>query len=257
MTYILDAIERKKEQSHQFDYMFRVEMPNLSMSTGGQIMEGIGDFIGGAIDYLTGARGAGGREVTVFGYGKQGAGGGNIEINHRVFSVNTPFPTIETFKNTERASFFYTAAHNGIGTLTASIDEMEDGATLKYITEWMNLIKNPDGTYNPPVEYKRDILVYMMSAATEDLHMLRYKNFFPTEISNASWSYEGGGVRQYEVVFTGDDVEYEFMSSGKVESLAQRAASELKDGSYAALGEAIMKNGVWSVVKEAAADWWK
>lgn len=134
--------------------------------------------------------------------------GGGPEINHRVYSVNTPFRTIEPFKNTVAGHFFYTAGHGDIGGLSARIEEMADGLTFSYLMDWQKRVRNPDGTYNPPATYLRNIVVVSLDAAGRDLKKITYKHCFPSEITPVSWSYDNSNIQGYEVTFTGSDITF-------------------------------------------------
>lgn len=137
-------------------------------------------------------------------------------LSHRVFSVDMPYQSFEISKNTYGSSFFHTASNNEVGTMSMKIDEYEDGDTLRYLEAWRALICNPDGTYNPPASYKRDIRFIKMSSSGLDLHVTVYKNCFPNEISPSGYSYDANSITQYSVTLTGDTVEHIFIPANDV-----------------------------------------
>lgn len=141
------------------------------------------------------------------------------EINHRVFSVNAPTTEFESSKNTDMGTFMYSAGHADIGTLNLVIDEMEDGATLSYILEWQKKMKNDDGTYNPPADYKFDIKVIRMSASKMEGSTHVYKAYFPTSIEAMTFSHDSNQVLQYSITFTGDDVQHEMIKPAQLKGL--------------------------------------
>lgn len=193
------AIAYKKQQLPQFEHMWRVTLPELNSkgmndSTGKGILnviKAVRDFIFGAPDV-------------------------EDDVSHRVASIDFPYRSYGENRHTFGSTYFHTAGQYEIGNCTIRVDEFEDCKTLKYFTEWQDLISNPDGTYNPPVVYKRDLILTRMAASGSDLHVSIYKNCWPKEISPASFSYESGGILQYTVVLVGDYVEHNIMPAEEV-----------------------------------------
>ena len=199
---IQKAIERKKSQLPQFEHMWRVTLPELNT-------KGVSDSTGkGLLNTL--------KKVKDFIFGTPDIGD---DLSHRVYSVDFPYRSFSVNKNTFGSTFFTTPGNFEVGSCSIRVDEFEDGKTLKYFTDWHDMMVNDDGTYNPPVAYKRDLILTRMSASGADLHVSIYKNCFPSEISPSSMSYESGGVLQYHVVLSGDYVEHTIIDAGKAKSL--------------------------------------
>lgn len=204
---IKDALARKNEQSPQYDYMWRVELPSLAAPIDtsldfmdrvdtdtpprgnlAKIASGVGEFASNLSGIATG--------VTT----------PMADINHRVATFDTPYFQMDTKKITDRNSYWYSASNNDIGAINITMDEFEDGATYRYLNDWKNLIVNADGTYNPPAAYKRTVKFIRMSATNLDLHVHFYEGYFISELSNIQNSYEGNGVLQYTATLTGDNI---------------------------------------------------
>ena len=141
------------------------------------------------------------------------------EIDHRIVSIDVPFTQYDTRKNIDGSAFMYTASNSDIGNVTLRVDEMEDGLTLKYFLAWQGLIENEDGSKNLPYFYKRDIVLWRMTASGRDTHISIYQGYFPTEIAPASYNYESGGIMQHTITCTGDDVAHAFVTADDVRSL--------------------------------------
>lgn len=208
-----DAISRKVQQNHKTDYEWFVELPDLD----------IGAFDKAGVSFKTsGLLGAAGSLLSslVSGVGETVAIVPSNDrtpqeiVSHRVYSITTPYTTFESNKNTDKGSFWYSAMHSDIGNLTLVIDEMEDCNTLQYINDWMDLLKNEDGTHNLPWEYKRNIIFYQLNRKKDEIHKSVYTGYYPVEISPVSWSYDGTSVLQYSVTFTGDSVTHEKSEPG-------------------------------------------
>lgn len=191
-TTIGDHISKKLTQNPQFDYLFMMEMPDVSVDKGNPTNS----------------------PFPLNANPNAGIGGARVatdEINHRVFSVNAPMTEFESNKNTDMGTFMYSAGHADIGTLNLVIDEMEDGATLAYLLEWQKKMKNADGTYNPPYAYKNDIKVIRLSASKLEASVHVYRAYFPTNIEAMAFSHDSNQILQYNVTFTGDSVEHQMI----------------------------------------------
>lgn len=273
MSIIADALERKKEQLPQFDYMWRVELPEITVHgmmdpTGAALLNtavpalnilggdgaipgieriinsanstisGVQDTIGGyaqkSIDFARKAAsnipgyqsiesffsgsnplsGVLGSQAAISSLGKARAQGSSL--SHRVFGVDMPYTAFEIEKHTYATTFVHTAANHEVGAMSMKIDEYEDGDTLRYLEAWRALIKNPDGTYNPPASYKRDIRFIKMASSGLDLHVTIYRGCFPSDIGTSSFSYDSSSITQYNVTFTGDIIEHIFIPANDV-----------------------------------------
>lgn len=217
MASIKDSLSRKKEQHPQYDYLWRVELPNLDMMTGGMLSSGLGmsnSFSGGinvrnALSFADRALNVSGSVIPQ-----------DInDLNHRVYSFSAPFKSFDTNKVTSGPSFTYTASQSDIGGISMVIDEMEDGKTLEYFNKWMGLIEPNNWYHNAPAVYKRDIRYIKMSATKLDLHYSVFRGYFPTEISPIESSYDGNGIMQLNVTLTGDSVDHVVIPEAQVVSM--------------------------------------
>ena len=200
MSTIGDALAKKKQQLPQFEYLFRVSLPILD-SNGMQ---------GGSIEQNHQARFNGQYRMMQ----------SPFDINHRVYSVDAPFVSFDTDKNTSADTFMYTARNKDIGTVSMRIDEYEDGLTLDYLLKWQSLMGDENGR-NPPAVYKGNIKVIRATSTLADAHVHLYTGYFPTEISPISYSHESNGVMQYQVTFTGDDVVHRLVPASTIRQQAQ------------------------------------
>ena len=195
MARIGDTLARKSEQLPQFDYLFRVDLPDIP-STGFSIEYPITD---GSVQGFSGAE----------------------DISHRVYSVNAPLTEFETKKNTKRDTFFYTTTSSDIGSISLRLDEYEDGKSLQYLLAWQDLFGNEMGR-NPPAAYKGNVRVIRMSSLMSDVHVHYYTGYFPNSISPMAFSYDTNGVLQYEVTFTGDSVTHMIIPAGQVKAAIEQ-----------------------------------
>lgn len=218
MSDILTAIERKKNQNPQMDYMWRMELPSLVQGANSPYPE------------ITACSQRNGTEID--------------DLSNRVTSIEAPMPSFETKKNTSGASFFFTATNNEIGNISIKIDEMEDGLTLDYFNCWKSSIVNEDGLYYPPVAYKKTIKVVRLSTTGEDIHYTRYIGCFPTGVSPINYSYESSGIMQYNVTFTGDRVEHYIIPAYQIKQAVNQAQESFKGRGKPGFGKGNIGGGI-------------
>lgn len=145
------------------------------------------------------------------------------DVSTRVNSFESPNVMFETKKNMIGSSYFYTVANNDRGNISMRVDEMEDGLTMAYFELWKNSIMNERGMYYPPATYKKTIKHVRLSNTGEDIHFTRFIGFFPTSISPISYSYEGTGIVQYNISFSGDKIEHYIVPTGEIRTAINAA----------------------------------
>lgn len=143
------------------------------------------------------------------------------EISQRITNVSVPFRIMETESAQSRNTYWKFATKSDIGPLSFDIIEHEDGKTLQYLTGWQNLIMNDNGTYNPPVAYKKDIIVARLGAHGAPVIFHLYKGFFISNISELTTDYETSDFVRYQVTLTGDDVLHASIPWSDVESASE------------------------------------
>lgn len=135
-----------------------------------------------------------------------------LEVSSRVVSVSVPYDTLETDKANHGNSFWYFAKSVDIGSITMEVLEYEDGLTYKYFRAWQKLIANYNGTFNPPVVYKRDVRFFRLDTNKEDVLVDTYHNYFVSGIGESSNDYESNSLVRLTVTLTGDSVSREIKS---------------------------------------------
>lgn len=136
----------------------------------------------------------------------------NIEdINLRVVEVTEPHITFDKGEVGRNNGKWFVAKQNEMGDFVIEIEEYEDGLTLEYLNTWKDLMVNENGTYNPPVFYKRDINFFKISSLkannqgnTLDVHKRTLKGCFVNSISDVSYSYDSNDIVRYSVTFSVD-----------------------------------------------------
>jgi hypothetical protein len=216
MGFIADALSRKNEQLHQTDYNWRLVLPTIDKS--GIVFAddriAYNNASDEAVDLLENAV-------------------DNREIIHRVNSIDLPTKNFEQVKNSLGDESWHMAGKTSIGQISIVVDEMEDGLTEQYFVNWMRLIRNSDGTYNPPGVYHRTITHYKTAGSGIDLNANIYKGVFPLEIQPISWSYEGNSVLQYRVSLSVDSVLYTFIPANVLKA---RIVAQQKKFGFALAG---------------------
>lgn len=129
-------------------------------------------------------------------------------LSSRITNISIPFSTIETDKQIIGNSYWYYAKQNDIGSISFEMHEYEDGLTLQWLNAWQSLMITQNGTYNPPVVYKKDLRFFRLSAEKRDIHLHVYKDYFISGIADMSNDYETNEITKYAVQLTGDSVEH-------------------------------------------------
>lgn len=223
---IADAMGRKKQQSPQYDFLWRVELPTLDTSSPDNFME----------EVMTGI---------------EGGSTAPDDINHRIDSIDTPIFNIDTKKVTSKNSYWFTASNSEVGQVTMTIQEMEDGKTMKYLMDWKKLIENEDGTYNPPAMYKKPITFYRLSATKLDLHKYVYEGYFITEIQTINNTYDGNDITTLSITFAGDKMKYEHVPAAEVQSKVMAKEIEIMGKQWVNNKTKIQNSGLQDFLKTA------
>lgn len=223
---IADHMARKQDQSPQYDFLWRVELPSLDLSGIDPTSNNAASRnpSGGFMDQVqANPQGLYGNVDT----GSQRAVTDMDDLNHRVYNIETPFYTFDAHAANGGSYKFHTAHHKEIGEMSITMDEFEDGKTLKYINDWTGLILRPDGTHNPPAMYKKTIRVYRLSATKLDLHVSTYEGCFLQGVSPLNLSQEGDGVMQYALSIMPDKVYHEVVPESRTRAMIWEAEQEI------------------------------
>lgn len=184
------AIQAEKFAMPQKDYLWRLQLPSLQTPP-----EAIDSMPQSALQRLSERTSGNSFDTEI--------------LSARIVNVQVPFFEISTDSQHYANSFWYYATTNDIGEITLEIEEHEDGQTFEYFNAWKNLIINENGTYNPPIYYKRELRYFKVANVQLDLGMHKYKGYFVSNISDLSNSYDSNDIMRYSVTLTGDDMEYE------------------------------------------------
>ena len=195
------ALAKKFEQNPQVDYLWRVVLPDLDTFVDPSGSGAMNAYIN---QYVTPQQGNSQLMTSLAPKGPTLA----EDISLRVYDITVPFISFSSRKSMDATKFRYAAEHGDIGTLQLSVDEFEDGLTLRYFTAWMDLIQNPDGSRNPPAYYKKNITFIKRTMSQTDSHFTTYQRFFPTEIAPLQYNYDGSQISQYSITLTGDGVKH-------------------------------------------------
>lgn len=199
---VSEVIQRKQSESPMRSYNWYIVLPDLT--NGLNSPDAVyGDGVKDTLDLFS--------EASI-----------NHKLSTRITNISVPFSTVETEKENQGNSFWYYAKSNDIGQISFEMYEYEDNLTHNYIEAWQNLMFNSNGTYNAPVIYKRDIILYRLSSNKEQLVQHIYKNYFISGVADITNDYESNDIVKYAVNLTGDSVVYKHrIESGFVKGVGQ------------------------------------
>lgn len=218
-NFIEDALDRKQNKSPQMAYMWRVQLPDISGEAGGRSFgEKIKD---GYTEKLTGSGFWGGLKAAINLPMTTASVLASaildsdvaplVEINHRVTSFDLPFPSFDTRRVNTMGEGWKAATIKSVGTISMKMMEYEDGATLKYCTDWLKRVNRDDGCRNVPSFYKKPIKLVRLSTSGLDLHVSTCTGCFPLEVGTVSHSYDASGIIEYTITFAVDTIEHEII----------------------------------------------
>lgn len=209
-NFIKKAIQQRQEIPPQMDYMWRVDLPDLSAymeerSSTDKVKDGPiwaifdDDFIE------------------------------HSQLNHRITSFDIPTPSFEMRKVVAPGAGWKNAGMMDLAPISIKMMEFEDGSTLNYLNTWQSLMINDDGTRNMPVEYKKDIRLTRLSQSGFDIHISMCKGCFPIEVGNINYSYESNAVTQYGVTFSVDSIEHEIIPFDQVRRRMEKVQTDISN----------------------------
>jgi hypothetical protein len=195
--HMKDAMIRKKIASPQFDYEFRVEMPNVGMrgGTNADINHRILSIDAPLNQFDIKRHSVGNRLWYV---------AGHCELGQISFKID---------EYEDGLSFAY----------------LNEWMQLIQSTNY--------GLYNAPATYKRDVKVIRLSSTDFDLHYSIYKGCFPHTVSPVNFSYEGEGILTYHVSLSVDDVDHYMVPASVVKTWTNGAQSLFKGAGITGFGQ--------------------
>lgn len=254
-NFIEDALSRKQAMTPQMEYMWRVQLPDISENLEQR------DRSDKALDRLS--------EKTSTLWGKVKAVANPVgtlgemiasavfeddvvaqaEINHRVTSFDLPFPSHETRKVVSYGPGWKAAGNKDISSISLKIMEYEDGATLKYWDGWSKMVQRDDGVHNAPAFYKKNIRFVRMSVTGFDLHVSTCEGCFPVEIGNTNYSYDASGILQYNVTISVDKITHEIIPYDVIVKRIEGAQLEIANSPTSPFSSAFdPKRWFWDVL---------
>lgn len=143
----------------------------------------------------------------------------HTDLLHRITSVSLPFIEFDSETHPHHNKKVSYVSGYGINSdLSLDVIDTDDNLALRYFNAWKNLIKNEDGTFNPPSFYKRNLVYRHLSPSMETLINIKYKGVFPTQISDLTLKYESNELVTLTVSLKCDQLEladYEEMAVDK------------------------------------------
>lgn len=130
------------------------------------------------------------------------------KVGERIIEVEIPMPELTSAATPQGNSNWYYVNTDDIGNITMKILEGEDHLTTNYFNNWRNKIVNPDGTYNPPKLYKKNIIVYQLSATLKVSKSYKLIGYFPLKSSIPAFSGDSNEIKTLDVEFSGDSIEF-------------------------------------------------
>lgn len=106
--------------------------------------------------------------------------------------INIPFSNIQQAEGVfYQGTMKYFPKMVDVATFSVKLYEDNVGTTLQAIDDWKNLVRNPDGTYNLPAEYKGDFEISMRDSRRNLTLIVVLKGCFPLATESVELSSSG------------------------------------------------------------------
>lgn len=127
-------------------------------------------------------------------------------LNTLVTEFTAPFFSVETEKVPYGSTFWYRGSHNDISNINITLEENESGDVYEYIMDWLAMKVNPDGSYNPPAFYKKNIKFHRLNYQKRVFQTIEYGGYFPSEMPSQSNTNSSNEMTRYGLTLTGDEI---------------------------------------------------
>lgn len=149
-------------------------------------------------------------------------------------SVSASYAQFQVGKQAFQNSSWNYAQTNNTDNLTLSFDEDQNGTVFNYFQTWQQCIVNSeDGTYYPPIAYKKPVGFMLLDTFRNVLSLDIYEGCFPTSIGNLSLDYETSGIVSYNVVLSVDGVYSRTSYVAQTSATAEQYTSEILSATIA------------------------
>ena len=134
-------------------------------------------------------------------------------------TVDLPFPHIESNPFYGSGSNTYFPGIEDISAFGITFYVDNDLNAIRYITAWNKLIRNPNGTYNYPSNYKRNIICHLYTRERQLITTYLMKGVFPTTKQPIPFSYEASERVRLSVEFSIDEGTMDTGSGGTLTTI--------------------------------------
>lgn len=127
-------------------------------------------------------------------------------------SVDVPFNNISVREGQYvGASFIYFPGTNNTSSVGITLYEDSEGSTVRWLESWKSAIVDfKTGLHNLPIEYKRNLKVYMLDTMGEKVTTVYLEGIFPEATGNISLGYNESGRVIITQTFSCDNCRFDF-----------------------------------------------
>ena len=106
-------------------------------------------------------------------------------------AIATPDLSIEATSVFRSGKMKHYAGVFSVGTMTLTFYTDRENKTMKFVSSWFNAIyNNKTGNFSLPKEYKKQVHLYFIDSANQEVASMRFFGCFPTSLS--SYNLENG-----------------------------------------------------------------
>lgn len=95
-----------------------------------------------------------------------------------------------------------------VNDLSIDFYETENASIFAEMAKWKSMMINPDGTYNYPDQYKKNIEVHLLTSYSIVNMAFKFVGCFPVDSAGVSLSYDSSNSLVYKYRFSCDDIQF-------------------------------------------------
>lgn len=128
---------------------------------------------------------------------------------YRIMEIPLQYRTIDTAPRYYRGRQKEYPGPMNLAQIPITFYESSEYDMIRMLTDWVDSVVSPDGTYSPNKEYVRDINFFGFNGVDRSRPVItgRYLNCWPTDISPQTYSVEGNNNVRWSVQFAVEEIE--------------------------------------------------
>lgn len=112
----------------------------------------------------------------------------NVDISDYIEDVVLPSIKVDNKQIFRQGTYVYAAKTESVGSITLKVYETSDLIGYRFFRYWKNKVRDPQGNYNPPDQYKGTVVLYPLAPDKSYTAMFEARGCFPISLPSHSFS---------------------------------------------------------------------